>query len=367
MTRFQPGRSASFADDALKSALHDMDRAKQCALLWFDDIRKRKLFRKLGYSSINTYAQQELGFSRTRTGDFLQLCQKLEKLPRIRKEIADGALGYTKARVLVKLAEPESQDRWLAEARRKSRRQLEQEVRKARRDSTLRRKRQPALLEETPSRAPDRKPDGPATLPRARIPVRLGLEMSPEQFARYEALWEKIRRQGSAPADQVEALLEMMAAYIEDRMPPRGDIPAGEVDGQTAGQAAARPAPPVQIHVHLCPECGKATVQTRRGELELPAADLGRARCDNRTSRPGGRNTASIPPGVRRRVLARDRHRCRRLGCHHTRFLEVHHLVPREIGGSNDPGNLVTLCAGCHRLWHELGPEAASRLPLREP
>ncbi|MCK4305035.1 MAG: HNH endonuclease, partial [Candidatus Eisenbacteria sp.] len=36
-----------------------------------------------------------------------------------------------------------------------------------------------------------------------------------------------------------------------------------------------------------------------------------------------------------------------------TRFSEVHHIVPRELGGSNHPENLVVLCSTCHKLWHE--------------
>ena len=36
-------------------------------------------------------------------------------------------------------------------------------------------------------------------------------------------------------------------------------------------------------------------------------------------------------------------------------FEEVHHKVPQQRGGDNDPENLVTLCGSCHRLWHEKG------------
>jgi 5-methylcytosine-specific restriction endonuclease McrA len=56
---------------------------------------------------------------------------------------------------------------------------------------------------------------------------------------------------------------------------------------------------------------------------------------------------------VRRKVLARDRHRCRAPGCGRTRFLEVHHLKPRRRGGTNDPANLIALCVACHTMWHE--------------
>ncbi len=47
------------------------------AVLWFGEIMRRGLYRKLGYSSINQYARTELKFSKTRTGDFIQLARKI--------------------------------------------------------------------------------------------------------------------------------------------------------------------------------------------------------------------------------------------------------------------------------------------------
>ena len=95
------------------------------------------------------------------------------------------------------------------------------------------------------------------------------------------------------------------------------------------------------------------TVQTDTGERTLSRAESERMRCDAAVCSHGGRNTTTIPPRTRRTVLARDRHRCRAPGCGRTRFLEVHHLTQRTNGGTNNPANLITLCAACHRLWHE--------------
>ena len=79
----------------------------------------------------------------------------------------------------------------------------------------------------------------------------------------------------------------------------------------------------MQIHVHEYDD--RLTVQTDAGEREIGRADAARIRCDAAVSRPGQRNTTTIPPQIRREVLARDRHRCQAPGCGRTRFLEVHH------------------------------------------
>lgn len=53
---------------------------------------------------------------------------------------------------------------------------------------------------------------------------------------------------------------------------------------------------------------------------------------------------------VRALILERDGHRC--VECGATTDLHVHHLVPRHLGGHDEPANLITLCAGCHGVRH---------------
>ncbi|MEN8008688.1 MAG: HNH endonuclease, partial [Candidatus Krumholzibacteriota bacterium] len=287
------------------------------------------LFLELGYSSINQYAAVELGFSTSRTGDFIMLCRRLKKLPKVKAKVESGELGYTAARVLAPIADESNEEGWVNFALNHSRRDLEREVKRAKRESADAKAGRLTLIAVPESR------------PAAVVPVNVTMEMSPTQFARYEKLWEQMRKQGKAPADKVEAMLEMMAAYVSG---PETS-PRGEVVG--AGR------PPAQIHIHQCPDCSKSTVVTRKGELEIGEAELERAHCDCQVRRPGKRNTRSIPPAVRRKVLAKYRHKCQRHGCGHTQYLEVHHLVPRSRGGSNDPENLTCLCSACHKLLHE--------------
>ena len=65
---------------------------------------------------------------------------------------------------------------------------------------------------------------------------------------------------------------------------------------------------------------------------------------------------------IRQEVLQRDNHQCQVCGKEHSG--QVHHVIPRSQGGTNDFSNLITLCGRCHmvispvpqwlitKLWH---------------
>lgn len=198
-----------------------------------------------------------------------------------------------------------------------------------------------------------RKRPGAAKTVGACVPLDLGLASAPMvteapatiamrgdalQLARFEALIEKVRKCGAAPAgaDRLDIVLAGLEALI---------------DGPRAG--AGRAGPPVQVVVQQCPECGDAGGVTARGEKRLAPAQVAAMSCDAVIAEPGKPNRATIPPKVRAAVLARDRHRCTTLGCGSTSFLEVHHVVPRASGRSHRLENLVTLCHRCHAFTHE--------------
>ena len=54
----------------------------------------------------------------------------------------------------------------------------------------------------------------------------------------------------------------------------------------------------------------------------------------------------------REAVLHRDNYTCQCCGKKHVR-LEVHHIVFRSLGGSDDEKNLITLCEKCHKAVHD--------------
>jgi len=259
------------------------------------------------------------------------LSKRLKKLPLVKEKMESGKLGYTTARVIVPVLDESNEKEWVDFAATHTRKDLEREVKRAKVNAIDTAKGQQPLLPV------------PVLRPAVVLPVRVSMEMTPTQFARYEALWERLRMESKLPDEKVEALLEVMASFTGEKG-PRG------------------PKPPVQIHIHQCEDCEKASIQTSRGELEIGKAELEQAQCDCliakrdraaiQTNRPGERNAASIPPSTRRQVLAKYRHKCQGPGCGHTRYLQIHHKTPRSLGGSNDPQNLIVLCQACHALHH---------------
>ena len=368
MQVFAHGKSAQDAHQAILDSLQTMENAKQNAVLWFADIQRRKLYRDLGYPSMNMYATQALGFSSSRASEFTRLADKLDQLPQLRAALEDGEIGYTKASQEARVSNKQNEGQWLAQAKQSSRRQLEQKIKQARKKAAAGKKGQPELLiPEKPSRKPA------AEIP-AVVPVRLTIEFSPEEFAQHEALLEKINKTGrKLPTNKAAAMLELLGAYLASAHQKTGTN-SSKISRRRENTSAQKPAPPpaaphphFQIHLHRCPDCARNTVQTSRGEIPVSETTAERAACDARTAKPDKANKHTIPPRTRQKVLARDRHRCRRPGCSNSRYLEIHHIRPRSQGGGNEPENLVTLCSACHQLVHEKKWSAAGMVGERPP
>jgi hypothetical protein len=332
LPEFAAGQPAARVDENLRQALAACDRARECAVLWFAEVQRRRLYRQLGHPSLELYATQGLGFSRNRYWQFKRLADDLDRLPVLREAVAAGEVGWTKAQQVARVATEATQAVWVARATTTSRRELEQEVRQARKR---------CQVEPGAQLAFEVAPVRPAVEP----PTTISLRASAVQLARFEALAEKAHKLGLVPAgaDRMDLVLAGLEALV----------------GTGAAERPGSHGPAVQIVVRKCPACDAAAVVTSRGERPLAPAQFDALADDARVQEPGRPNRATIAPSVRAAVLARDRHRCTRPGCGATRFLEVHHVKPRNLGGSNRADNLVTLCSRCHSFVHELAPAQA--------
>ena len=69
---------------------------------------------------------------------------------------------------------------------------------------------------------------------------------------------------------------------------------------------------------------------------------------------PSGCKTRTVPTAIKRALIARDKS-CAFPGCHHTRFVDAHHIEHWSAGGETSLDNLMLLCSRHHKLVHEGG------------
>ena len=96
--------------------------------------------------------------------------------------------------------------------------------------------------------------------------------------------------------------------------------------------------------------------------IELPIESVKRLCCDGHAVILGedengeplniGRKTRTVPTAIKRALMARDKS-CAFPGCHHTRFVDAHHIQHWSAGGETSLDNLMLLCSQHHKLVHE--------------
>ncbi len=141
-----------------------------------------------------------------------------------------------------------------------------------------------------------------------------------------------------------------------------GDLARAFLDGSDSPVVGGE-RPHISVHVDLDALSGVfgSLHETADGFVVDPFA-VGQLVCDASVSRivfgprsevlDVGRKTRVIPAGLRRAVVARDRH-CVAPGCSRSaRWCDVHHLVSWADGGETEIDNLRLLCRYHHTLIH---------------
>ncbi len=282
-------------------------------------VDRRGLYQTAGYRTAAQWAAGRLGMSTREARDLLAAGRALPELPLIDRAFAEGRLWWTKVRQLIKVATPQHEQEWLRKACELTSDELVLEVRLSR-------------AGQAPRSRDDRK-----GLPEVRL--QLGASMPPDVYA----MWEQVRRKATDEAgrrtQEWECLEAAFRAYLST-----------SDDGTQRGATNS----PYTVIVNDSPDSQLDTeVDTEDGPV--PVGELTRRvlRCDGHHrshDRANGKGKDEIPAWLRRRVLARDRHRCRR--CASRDSLHLHHIIPEEFGGPTEYDNLVVLCRYCHTLVH---------------
>jgi hypothetical protein len=316
----------------------------------------------LGYGSFAEYIERLFGYKPRTTQEKLRVAEALETLPRVEQALEAGALSWSAARELTRVAASETEQAWLDTARGKTLRELE-------------------LLVAT--KAPGDAPDQPARdLPRSRV---LRFEVAADTFATFREAMHRLQRLAGGGLDD-DAVLLAMARHVLGG--PRDDgrssyqvvlsvcgacgggaqraggelvsvdaavVAMATCDAQhiaelrAANENASLDADPEGMaHDAAAVPSGEESSATRESSDHAHVGAQSRRESDAATgttapmlparanAQPSPRAKQNIPPALRRAVLARDRHRCRVPGCAHSTFVDVHHIQPRSEGGRHE-------------------------------
>jgi hypothetical protein len=275
---------------------------------------------RLGYGSFQEYAERLFGYGPRATQEKLRVAEALEELPKTATELQSGRVSFSAVRELTRVATAATEGEWLAAARRRTVREIEQLV--------------------SGHRPGSRPEDAPVAAAQRHV---IRLDVSGAALATFREAMAKIRRDAGATLDDDAAILLLARQVLEG---PRDH-----------GQAN------YQVALTTCDRCRRATQQARGERVDVGPDVVEMADCDGQhigrvdahvgAAGPAApRATQTIPKALRRAVLRRDERTCRAPGCRHATFVDVHHIVPRADGGRNVAENLVTLCSAHHRAIH---------------
>ncbi len=329
-----PNLSPEQVDARLRQAHRARRTAERALAFYLKEVNDRRLFEAFGYASIRHYARDAADLTGRQTRELLRVAEALEWLPLLAQAHASASLPWSSIREICRVATPPTEAKWIEEASRLSCRAVEALVARA-------------CFGDSPEKARGRKSGegvGVESVP-------LVLRVRPEIKAAFE---EALR--AALRATEGESLEEALV-YMTEKTLEGVETEEGEERGEGESRMGE---PRFQVVLYRCEACGGATVG-QDGSSAPPSLEA-RAGCDAEVVALGsagappeadGKASKTLPPKFRRAVLLRDGHRCVVPGCTNRLWLEVHHLVPRAAGGSNQAGNLVTLCSRHHGLVHE--------------
>jgi hypothetical protein len=316
------------------------------------EAQRVQLWRQFGHVSLADYMVQELGYASHRVAeDRLRLANALPDLPKISEAIQNGEINFSQARELVRVATPQNEQAWLGKAKEMNVREVERAVAGHQKGDLPEDPVDPRLVRKT-----------------------LWLSVRPETEVMFREAKRALEKERGEKLDEdavMEALCRafLAGARVADVGVRAADVGAGAGDndldshprGCEEGSSAAKTndgAAPYRVAVTVCTECKRGWQHGGGAVEEMTPAAVERAQCDAQwigdlDSDEVERARQEIPPATRRKVLHRDQRRCQVPGCSCHTNLDVHHIVHREHGGTNELGNLITLCEAHHLCHHE--------------
>jgi hypothetical protein len=286
---------------------------------WLLEGKRVRVHEPLGFATFLSYLEHVFGYGPRLASERLRVAEALAGLPAMSDALASGDLSWSAVRELTRVAVPATEAEWIAAARGKSMREVEDMV--------------------SGRRAGDR-PGDPADPATKREVLRL--ELTGDGLAAFREARRRLEVDVGHSLDD-DAFVRMLAHHAL----------GGPSD---PGRAA------YQVAMTVCPQCRRGTRDGAGRELAVEPHVVEAALCDAQHiggTHVGGvsdglpvKASQTIPPRIRRLVHRRAHGRCEVTGCRSAKYLEIHHIIHRADGGTHDPSFLLLTCSAHHAALH---------------
>lgn len=292
-----PARATALNEKALAIAKTYLN-AEAALIPVLQEFDRTRDYLHFGATSLIGYVIEILKLSEGAAANLVTVARKAVEVPALKDAVASGEVTLNKARRLASVITKENQNQWLALAKASSSRVLEKEIAKF--------NPQFAIPERLKYKTED------------RLELSLGVsEKFSEKLSRVKDL---ISQQKSRSISSEEALETALEAFIQRHDPIK-----------KAQRNVARKIDRLEVE-----------------NSEQSDTKHGTCRANQRKA---------INSAVKHAVTLRDLRQCTFTNvnghrCRHTKWLDIHHVVPVSEGGTNAISNLTTLCSAHHRLAH---------------
>jgi hypothetical protein len=350
-------------------------------LLLVRDFDDRFGWAKWGLRNCAEWLAWRCGLTLSAAREKVRTAQALRSLPAISAAFADGRLSYSKVRALTRVAHTGDEDLLLAYALEATAAQVEERCRQMRNV-------EPESV-EIARRVWERRS---LTMfrDRARGCMRITIELPAEEGELVGRAIESAVAAGEVAhgvefatdpgraadawrAQQADAVVAISKTYLGFRAgaaerPSEGPSAEGQepcsrepgVDGNRVGTRSASVADHHLVIVHV----DEKSLRGGIGRADLAIETIRRHLCDGSmipvveddrgNPLDVGRKQRTVTTALKRALWSRDRG-CSFPGCHHTRYVDAHHIRHWTNGGETKLDNLTLLCTNHHTLLHEGG------------
>jgi 5-methylcytosine-specific restriction endonuclease McrA len=302
------------------AARYNKDEAELMKII--KEIHQSKAFVSWGFTSLFDYCVEELKLSEASTANFSAVAKKANEVPALALAVEAGELSISKARKIVPVVTKENHDKWLSFAKTSTSREIEKAVAIA----------QPKLaVKETMKFV-------------AANLISITTAFSEEETDLLRRVMDLESQRTRKASSRKDALVAALKEYLEHHDPvlkaKRAEVRAQKKQMNSLEQNASP---------NFAAEAKEFSTQALR--KSVPGQKPLR---QNRFASKRSTYSAALLHAVH----MRDQRQCTikdKLGnrCGATRWLDIHHVVPRSLGGKDTLENLTTVCSAHHRMIHK--------------